>query len=186
MHSILISRALEVSAKAHEGQYRKSDGRIPYISHCAAVGVILLRAGYDETVVAAGILHDVLEDTILTHDDLRSEFGEEVLELVDLVTEQDKSVPWDERKTLYEERLVGAMEGARAIAAADKLHNVWSLLESLRRGEPIFARMNKGPTGQIAQWERVIAVLSDGWESQLLDDLRELIGAVKMELESGA
>jgi hypothetical protein len=46
--------------------------------------------------------------------------------------------------------------------------------------------MNKGPTGQIAQWERVIAVLSDGWESQLLDDLRELIGAVKMELESGA
>jgi GTP pyrophosphokinase len=68
----LITRAYEVAAEAHEGQLRKTGD--PYISHPLAVALMLAEHGLDEATVAAALLHDTVEDTPVTLDDLRSEF----------------------------------------------------------------------------------------------------------------
>ncbi len=80
----LVERAYRVAAKAHQGQKRASGE--PYISHCVAVAGILAELRMPAVVVAAGLLHDTVEDTDLTLDDLRREFGEEIATLVDGVT----------------------------------------------------------------------------------------------------
>ncbi len=80
----LIMRAYRVSSLAHEGQRRVSSE--DYISHCVAVAAILAEMRVPPPVVIAGLLHDTVEDTPLTLDDIRKDFGEEVAKLVDGVT----------------------------------------------------------------------------------------------------
>ena len=79
-----IEHAIEVAKSAHEGQSRKTGE--PYIVHPLAVQKILEEWGMDEDTIIAGILHDTIEDTDLTLDDIRHEFGESVAFLVDGVT----------------------------------------------------------------------------------------------------
>ena len=74
--SARVARAVEVAKKAHEGQFRKTGE--PYIIHPLAVKKILEEWGMDEDTIIAGILHDTIEDTDLTLDDIRNEFGESV------------------------------------------------------------------------------------------------------------
>ncbi|MBX3004613.1 MAG: bifunctional (p)ppGpp synthetase/guanosine-3',5'-bis(diphosphate) 3'-pyrophosphohydrolase [Anaerolineales bacterium] len=80
----LIQRAYKYAAKAHEGQQRASGE--PYINHCLAVAIILAELEVPAALVAAGLLHDTVEDTSVTLKDLQSEFGEEVAKLVSGVT----------------------------------------------------------------------------------------------------
>jgi guanosine-3',5'-bis(diphosphate) 3'-pyrophosphohydrolase len=80
----LLQRAYRFAAKAHKGQKRVSGE--PYINHCMAVASILAELHVPPVVVAAGLLHDTVEDTSVTLQDLRSEFGEDVAKLVDGVT----------------------------------------------------------------------------------------------------
>lgn len=80
----LLQRAYRFAAKAHKGQKRVSGE--PYINHCLAVAIILAELHVPPVVVAAGLLHDTVEDTSVTLDNLRQEFGEEVAKLVDGVT----------------------------------------------------------------------------------------------------
>ncbi len=80
----LVARAYRVAEKAHEGQKRASGE--PYVQHCLAVADILAELRMPPVVVAAGLLHDTVEDTDITLDDLRRDFGDEVASLVDGVT----------------------------------------------------------------------------------------------------
>lgn len=80
----LIQRAYRFAAKAHKGQTRASGE--PYLNHCVAVAVILAELHVPAVVVAAGLLHDTVEDTEVTLTELKAEFGEEVTKLVDGVT----------------------------------------------------------------------------------------------------
>ncbi len=81
---MLVERAYRVAAKVHEGQKRASGE--PYVTHCLAVAEILVELRMPPAVVAAGLLHDTVEDTDLTLDDIRRDFGDEVASLVDGVT----------------------------------------------------------------------------------------------------
>ena len=92
-----IDRAIEAAAKAHGRQVRKGT-RIAYITHPFAVGVILARAGCSEEVIAAGILHDTVEDARVKLSRIREEFGEKVASIVEKCTEPDKRRPWNKRK----------------------------------------------------------------------------------------
>src|SRR5437879_8941353 len=74
-----LEQALRWSARWHQGQTRKG-GAIPYFQHVAAVAMILDRAGFDEDVVIAGLLHDVVEDTAATFEDVAARFGSAVAE----------------------------------------------------------------------------------------------------------
>ena len=80
----LVLRAYRVAEKAHETQKRASGE--PYISHCLAVASILSDMYVPPAVVAAGLLHDTVEDTPTTLDDIRRDFGDEIATLVDGVT----------------------------------------------------------------------------------------------------
>nr|WP_316046713.1 HD domain-containing protein [Planococcus glaciei] len=93
----LIELAIGFAAFKHTGQVRKGTS-IPYISHPFAVGMMLQQAGESEEVIAAGILHDTLEDTATTEEEIRTVFGEQVLLLVKAASEPDKSRPWEDRK----------------------------------------------------------------------------------------
>jgi len=81
---LLIKRAFSYSQRAHEGQFRKSGD--PYFQHCLEVALILVEQGLDSTTVAAGLLHDVVEDAGSGLEDIRGEFGQEIASLVDGVT----------------------------------------------------------------------------------------------------
>ena len=80
----LIRRAYEYYDKAHAGQKRQSGE--PYVEHCLEVAFVLAELHMDSTTIAAGLVHDVVEDTTFTLEDVRREFGDEVAELVDGVT----------------------------------------------------------------------------------------------------
>lgn len=80
----LVTRAYKVASKAHEGQKRASGEA--YVSHCVEVAVILAELRVPPAVVAAGLLHDTVEDTDITLEDIRGDFGDEISKLVDGVT----------------------------------------------------------------------------------------------------
>ena len=178
--SDLIDRAAEFAAVAHRDQLRKGpEASIPYVQHAYMVGLILLRAGYPEHVVAAGILHDVLEDTPVEREELVEAFGLEVADLVSSVSEQDKSLPWEVRKERYTEHLRTASDTSRAITAADKIHNVNSIIRSLERGADIWASFKRGRSAQLDRFDRLLAVLREGWNHPLADELGRAIARLK-------
>jgi guanosine-3',5'-bis(diphosphate) 3'-pyrophosphohydrolase len=125
-----LLEALEFASLAHHGQRRRGGEKVPYISHPAAVGMILLRGGFSEDVIIAGILHDVVEDTRFTAGDIEKKFGSRVRKLVEDVSE-DKSLPWRQRKQAYLDHLHVASPDALAISAADFLANTLSLKQNL-------------------------------------------------------
>src|SRR5438477_8161521 len=84
----MLERAYRFSERSHRGQQRASGE--PYLSHPLEVAHLLVGFKMDVTTVTAGLLHDVLEDTETTKDDLRREFGQEIAELVDGVTKIGK------------------------------------------------------------------------------------------------
>jgi len=139
-----ILKALEFASIAHRGQLRKFPANVPYISHLAAVSVILLNAKFGEDVVVAGLLHDLIEDTRVTPKDIQKNFGEYVLRLVLAVTE-NKSLPWAERKEKYLKQIEIAPLEAKAISAADLLANRLSNLAGLQAGENPWTRFSKQP-----------------------------------------
>ncbi len=127
--SPLMERAWRIAAVAHAGQRRKATD-IPYLVHPAAVALILQRSGFtDEKLLAAAVLHDVVEDTDWTLERLHDQFPPEVLEIVEMLTEQKHDAqgakrPWAERKAEKLARISGASVDARAVWLADKRHNL--------------------------------------------------------------
>lgn len=181
-YSTLIHRALDFAAQAHEGQYRKNRSeRIPYISHPAMVARLLERAGFDEEVVAAGALHDVLEDTAVTRDELIAAFGKRVTAIVDFVTEQDKSLPWEVRKARYQEQLEEAPLEALALSCADKIHNLWSFVLYQRAGHDVWAIVKKDRDTQLARLEKLRALFQARFDHPLRDRFDEVLQLLKDE-----
>lgn len=140
-----VLEALEFAAIAHKGQLRKFPNNVPYISHLAAVAFVLCEGGYSQDVIVAGVLHDILEDTSFTAEDVEKNFGSKVLQMVVAVTEH-KGLPWQERKTKYLEQLSKASEEAKAISAADLLSNRLSNLLGLRKGLNAWGQFSKNPS----------------------------------------
>ncbi len=122
-----IVRAYEVAAAAHKGQKRKSGE--PYITHPLAVATITARYGMDEATIIAALLHDAVEDTGVTLEDLTRDFGEEVAELVDGVTKLER-LAFDSKEAqqaaTMRKMLVAMANDIRVlvIKLADRLHNM--------------------------------------------------------------
>lgn len=131
MFSPEIERALHVAQVAHEGQTRKGSDT-PYIVHPTHVALLLARAGADEVTIQAGILHDVVEDCDdWTLERIEREFGARVRALVAELTE-DKDLDWEARKESAVDHVPHMSANAALIKAADKLHNLSTLLADVR------------------------------------------------------
>ena len=159
-----LERAVEIAKKAHEGQKRKSGE--PYITHPLMVMEILRDWGMDEDTVIAGVLHDTVEDTKLTLDDIREEFGESVAFLVDGVTKVgrarsgmrdiDTYLPQTRDNLLRLLVATGSDVRVLIIKLADRLHNMRTLAalppekqkkiakETLEVFAPLADRLNMG------------------------------------------
>jgi guanosine-3',5'-bis(diphosphate) 3'-pyrophosphohydrolase len=141
-----LERALRWSAVCHAGQTRKGSN-VPYFAHAAAVAMILDRAGFDEDIVIAGLLHDVVEDTDATFEDVEALFGTVVCELVRLCSEvkhdaEGRKRPWIDRKRDHLASLAGVETATRAVMLADKLHNLISIELDLADGRPVWHQFN--------------------------------------------
>lgn len=120
----LIERAYTVAERAHEGQKRKSGE--PYITHPIAVAQILADLGIGSKTVAAALLHDTVEDTAYTLDEVRHDFGDEIAMLVDGVTKLDKVKYGDSTQAETVRKMIVAMSKdirVLIIKLADRLHN---------------------------------------------------------------
>ena len=126
----LIERAYQVALAAHAGQTRKSGE--PYINHPMSVATIVARQGLDDTTVAAALLHDAVEDTPVSLDDLERDFGSEVRLIVDGVTKLDRlhfDTREEQQAASMRKMLVALSKDLRVliIKLADRLHNMRTL-----------------------------------------------------------
>ena len=161
----LVEKAYKVAYNAHEGQVRKSGEA--YIIHPLCVAIILAELELDKETIAAGLLHDVLEDTIMTEDEMREEFGDEVVLLVDGVTKLQHLHMTDNTKDHKDKnavRLEMQAENLRKmflamakdirvimIKLADRLHNMRTLKYQSQEAQIRIARETQDIYCPIAQ-----------------------------------
>ncbi|MCM3611058.1 HD domain-containing protein [Planococcus sp. MERTA32b] len=144
----LIEKATCFAAVKHDGQYRKGT-RIPYITHPYGVAMILMEANQPEVTIAAGLLHDTLENTDTTEEEIFRIFGEEILMLVKAASEKDKAQPWEKRKQQTIANLPYHSANELYLILADKLHNLRSIQVDARKfGDSIWTRFNRGKREQ--------------------------------------
>ena len=182
----LLERAARFAARAHAGQVRKSSG-LPYVTHPLAVSALLARSGRggDEELLAAALLHDVLEDTAATPADLAAAFPPRVCELVAALSERKRDdagakLPWETRKAEHRARLAAAGPDVRALALADKLHNLASLREDLHEGRDPWPLFNAPKARWLEVTRATVEALRCGETADLADAclaaLQELAG----------
>lgn len=135
--------------RAHTGQVRKSEPDKPMIMHPIGVGQILESFEYDENVVAAGYLHDVVEDTKYTIEDIEKEFGSDIASLVMGASEPDKSLSWEERKKHTIEETKKLSFRNKLVICADNINNLEDLfLIFEKNGERDFSAFKRGEEQQ--------------------------------------
>lgn len=138
----MIRRAAEFAARAHEGCLRKG-GTIPYIYHPMEVALLVSQMDGDEEMIAAAYLHDVLEDTDVTAEEMRNLFGDRILTLV-LAETADKSFTWRERKEHTIQRLNQASREEKILTLADKLSNMRATARDyLAMGDEVWQRFHE-------------------------------------------
>jgi (p)ppGpp synthase/HD superfamily hydrolase len=168
---LLLKLALDWAAVWHVDQKRKyPNASVPYMSHVAGVAAILSRHGFAEPVVAAGALHDTIEDCGVTHAMLVEKFGVVVADLVRHVSEEDKSLSWEDRKRLYLEHFAKKPWEAQAITLADKIDNFQSIVVCARSfGDP-WPMFKRGKDAQVARFRELLACTTSLPAHPLIDE----------------
>jgi (p)ppGpp synthase/HD superfamily hydrolase len=170
--SPLTRAALAFADQRHAGQTRDLDG-LPFVTHPLEVACLLHDAGYQDEVVAAGVLHDVLEDTDAERSDLESRFGSRVAELVEAVTDDPTIEDDAERKAALRRQVARAGECAAVVFAADKVSKARELRVRMSRG-----RFQRADCDKFAHYQASLAMLSD-----LIPD-HELVKQLRLEVEA--
>jgi len=178
-----FEEALLFAARKHSGQTRKQS-QVPYIAHVLSVTALVLEAGGDSDQAIAAVLHDVVEDCggapVLA--EIRAKFGDRVANIVDGCTDTDAvpKPPWRARKEHYLRHLREAGEDVRLVSAADKLHNVRSIVADHRYvGEAVWERFAGRREGTLWYYRAVLDILRQGPGSRLVDELERAV----LELE---
>jgi (p)ppGpp synthase/HD superfamily hydrolase len=180
--SEVVGEALEMARQAHAGQLRRgSDGR-PYIDHPLAVAELLLEHGFGDEVLAAALLHDVVEKSEIELEEIRERFGEAIADLVGALTEDETIAEYTERKAEHRERVARAGPDALAIFAADKRTNVAMLREAYALiEEDVSEELGVSLDLKIFVWESDLEMLFDEYQDmplteELADEMVELWG----------
>ena len=170
----LVERAMAIAVSAHEGQMRK-EADVPYIVHPVSVALVLARNGFPDTFVAAALVHDVVEDTSVSLEELRSLLGDEVANIVAPVTHDD-TLPWEEKKRAYIEEVRKASLGAKAISLADKISNAHSLLAAYKvQGSAIWKHFNAGREKKLWFERAMLDMYRETWEHPMVEEYALLV-----------
>lgn len=170
----LIEKALRVAVSAHKEQVRKTDGS-PYVVHPIMVARYVEQHGFAPHVVAAALVHDVLEDTTVSEDELRNELGDTVVNIVTAVSE-DKKLQWMDRKKKYIADVTAAHEEVWAVSIADKIHNAESLISFHKKhGADTWKNFNKGKEEKVWFERTLYENLKKVWNHPLLTEYKKLV-----------
>lgn len=186
--SPLVHSALETARKSHAGQVRNGSGGMPYVEHPVTVAARLEELGYPDEVLAAALLHDVIEDSKTTLDELRELFGDEVAGMVGALTDDESIESYRERKAEHRERVAAAAGGAMAIYGSDKLTNVITLRAAYRNEGDAVRDEFKVPLELKAEiWEEDLALLREkAPDLPFLDPLEEELSGLRSQLAAPA
>lgn len=142
-----LDKAVAFATERHAGQVRKGTA-LPYIVHPMEVMYILYRMGADDNLLMAGVLHDTIEDTGTTKEEILKLFGEDVANLVAGHSE-DKSKTWKQRKTAAIKHLAKADKRFKMLVLADKLSNIRAIAADYAKiGDKLWERFNAPPEKQ--------------------------------------
>jgi (p)ppGpp synthase/HD superfamily hydrolase len=186
--SPLVRAALEKARSAHAGQVRNGSGGMPYVEHPMAVAARLDEHGYSEEVLAAALLHDVVEDSGTTLDEIREEFGEAVAGMVGALTDDEALDSYRERKAEHRERVAAADGEALAIYGSDKLTNVIALRAAYEdEGDAVREEFKVPIELKTEIWEADRDLLREkAPEVPFLDELDEELSLFRARLEAPA
>jgi (p)ppGpp synthase/HD superfamily hydrolase len=185
-----FNEAFLFAAEKHASQTRKKTD-VPYISHLMSVASLVLEAGGGEDEGVAALLHDVVEDCgghpVL--EEIRQRFGDRVSNIVEGCTDAYTipKPPWKQRKLDYLEVLRRADEDVRLVSAADKLHNVRSILADYRReGDSVWERFSGRRDGTLWYYRAVLDVLRQGKANRLVDELERVVTELETLATNGS
>lgn len=164
-HIEQLFKAVEFAAIHHQYQRRSGYDRLPYINHLLKVVNILLKADErEETLLIAAVLHDVVEDTDVSVDEIAERFGEEVAHVVAEVTD-DMTLPYETRKRHQVEQAPFLSERSKKIKIADKLCNIRDML-----GYPVAWSAER-------KWQYIL------WSRQVVDQVRGVNVALELAFD---
>ncbi len=169
MYSARFDDAITTMLEAH-GLSRRKAGRAFEASHAFSVATIVADYGFEEDTIIAALLHDTLEDTELDPAVIERRFGELVLEMVRDVSEPLVPRRWRDRKLSYIEQLrTSPRHGARAVAAADKIHNLSKMTAGLRTHGTTYIRPFTAPVKDMIWYHQaVLDTLRATWDHPIL------------------
>ncbi|MDP3999674.1 MAG: HD domain-containing protein [bacterium] len=175
-----VELAIKTAARLHISQTRKGDGQTPYIVHPFAVAIIVSEYTEDEDVIAAALLHDVLEDTSYTASELGRNFGQRVKEIVLSVSEpkaeNGQKLGWRVRKNGYLKRLESSNDEALLVCAADKINNLSSMMEEFQdQGVGMWIKFSASAVEQLQFYKSVLEILEKRLDSEIVLKLRRIL-----------
>lgn len=183
-YSSKIKKAIDFAIEVHRDQNRKGKD-VPYITHPMGVALIISLVSKDEDLICAGLLHDTIEDAepygSITKEQIEKEFGKKVSEIVNDLTEQDKTIMWEERKRQALAHVNDMPNDSLLVKSADVLHNITDQIADYKiERDMMFERFNAGKAQQLERYEKLISAVGNKWkENPLLDELKEKLDEVK-------
>lgn len=178
--SALVREARRLAADKHAGQERKATD-MPYVEHVGEVAALVEDSGFDDEVVAAALLHDLVEHTDIGLGDVSRRFGERVGAMVGAMTDRDEIDSWEERKAEHRERVAAAGRDAAAIYAADKICGIREARAGYAEvAERVEERLGTPVDVRIRSWDADIDMLR-GVDPQLplLAELERELGGMR-------
>lgn len=175
-----IEKALTLALHVHKYERRKGDGVTPYAVHPIGVALLLAKYTQDEDVIAAAILHDVLEDTDYSPHKIQKIFGRRVLKLVQDVSDKQPNDIWSKRKYAYLKHLEKASKDSCLIVCADKINNLKSIAEAYKKyGETIWKRFEASKKKKIEFYEGVCRLVGKRFPHPLQKELSRALKEVR-------
>ncbi len=158
-HTPRIKRAIQFAARKHEGLYRKDAEPLPAITHPFSVAWLLASVESAEEIIIGGLLHDTLEDTQTTLEEIEAAFGPNVKALVEAVSEPSydalgRKLSWHERKEEYFKMLETTNDDALIVVAADKIDNIESKITAFETEGPTLLHRWPRPVSEYIWYHR--------------------------------
>lgn len=179
IYSDKIEKAIRQASLLHRGQLRKGDGSVPFITHPFAIALILSKFSDDEDVIVGGILHDIIEETSYSYEELEKDFGEKIRNMVESVTECRKvdapAKTWQERKETYLGLMGKMSHQALIISAADKIHNLLSMMYDYKIvGESMWNKFSVPSDKRLWFYGECLKILQKRLKSPIVEEYKKV------------
>ena len=176
----VVDKAILFATNAHKGQKRKMNG-IPYILHPLEVGSIIASLTNDEDIIAAGILHDVMEDCNVSKETLIKEFNIRIADLVEGETEEKMDLPKESTWKLRKERSLDILRnttdsGIKILWLSDKLSNMRSFYQEYRKdGNDMFLKLHeKDPKMHEWYYRSILECLDEFKDTEVYEEFQRI------------